>query len=307
MPLPAPAIAGKGLHARRPQLIGRGVFPALEVVGFGAVMRHDEHGQSRLPDARQHGLEPEVQIHVARHLRHQRPQLALLGEEVVVGIDQEQCGAPRRIGLHGHGGVPCGASGGPRRQHAAVCVDRLASTCGNARVARAPRAGPVCALSGVHAPGRDIQRMLQCVGHQQPHQCVMEGAVMRPQCRQRGGLVFILHVRVCIEQAHRPREGFSIAPAGCTLGRMDVRTVFRHASRRRGRGFMCVHIPEFALGARIRTPQVVLAASGYHGSGNSPSPRWLNRNARALRQSRRTVRSVTFSTSAISSSLRPPK
>lgn len=45
----------------------------------------------------------------------------------------------------------------------------------------------------------------------------------------------------------------------------------------------------------------------YQGSGRSPSPRWLNRKARALRQSRRTVRSVTFNTPAISSSLRPPK
>src|SRR4029450_9633892 len=92
MPLAAPGANGAELAFTGPDLRGIGMLPAPIVSGLPAMMRHDEDLDVLLSDGRDDGLQVVDQTDLLRDLLDPGPQFTAFGEEVVIGIDEQQAG-----------------------------------------------------------------------------------------------------------------------------------------------------------------------------------------------------------------------
>ena len=106
--LAAPGAVCEGLALPRRPLDGRDVFPRLVIARTVAVMHGIEDAQLRLPRSisnLQHVGDTVVRLGDGLDAR---PELAALGNEVVVGINHQKCGDALVVLRDIHGGPSCG-------------------------------------------------------------------------------------------------------------------------------------------------------------------------------------------------------
>ena len=102
MPLAAPAVLLEHQAARAGLDIGVGMGPGVEVARRIAVMRDDEHRDPGRAGGGDHRLHVVVQACRALGACHAPPELAVVGQEIVVRVDQQKGRAAFRKGKLTH-------------------------------------------------------------------------------------------------------------------------------------------------------------------------------------------------------------
>ncbi|SED20375.1 hypothetical protein SAMN04490356_7410 [Streptomyces melanosporofaciens] len=102
MELPTPGVPGEAVPDHDVPLGRVGVGPRLVVTRLPAAVRDEHHPHPGLPGGADDGAQIVQQTDLLGHALHDRPDLASLGEEVVVRVDEQHCRSPGVIGLGCH-------------------------------------------------------------------------------------------------------------------------------------------------------------------------------------------------------------
>jgi hypothetical protein len=106
MPFAPPCAFGKNLPLARSDLVRVRMVPAFIVAGLPAMVRYDEYPDAGLADRGGDGPQIVEQPDLPGDVFDQRPELAPFGQEIIIGIDEEQGRPFLRIAVMGHFASP---------------------------------------------------------------------------------------------------------------------------------------------------------------------------------------------------------